>query len=299
MAMLVDQEFGGPWTEDKLERIERYLRAYLDVMKKQPFHLSYVDAFAGTGSRTERASIDGDPELIDEDAIYDFSVSRRFLGSAQRALAIEKGRSFDQYVFIESRADYFAQLEKLREAYPGHSSKMRFIHGDANDTLRKFCEQIEKAPMSRAVVFLDPYGLSVDWSTIHAIAGTGKVDMWYLFPVMGLNRVLKRNGKIPSAWCDRLDRLFGRKDWNEEFFQPRKQPDLFGRADDVEKRSGIEPIQTYILTRLREEFQGVAENPLLLKNSAHSPLFLLFFAAGNPKGAKPAVNIAQHILRMS
>jgi hypothetical protein len=44
-------------------------------------------------------------------------------------------------------------------------------------------------------------------------------------------------------------------------------------------------------------FKGVANNPLPLYNSKNNPLYLLCFAAGNPKGAPTAVKIAQDILK--
>ena len=47
------QHFGGAWTEDKLNRLDKYLRAYLKIFKKnvnaQFYTTIYVDAFAGTG----------------------------------------------------------------------------------------------------------------------------------------------------------------------------------------------------------------------------------------------------------
>src|SRR5690606_41679286 len=43
--------FGGPWTEEKLDRVTRYLQAYTTALKNQPFQLMYIDAFAGTGYR--------------------------------------------------------------------------------------------------------------------------------------------------------------------------------------------------------------------------------------------------------
>jgi len=43
------QKFGGDWTQEKLARIRSYLGAYTTVLKKQPFKLIYIDAFAGTG----------------------------------------------------------------------------------------------------------------------------------------------------------------------------------------------------------------------------------------------------------
>jgi len=48
--------------------------------------------------------------------------------------------------------------------------------------------------------------------------------------------------------------------------------------------------------RLKTVFTKVAEKPLPLLNSKHVPLYLLCFAAGNPKGAPTAVKIAQNIL---
>ena len=49
--------FGGPWTNDKLEILRRYLDAYTTALKNQPFNLIYVDAFAGGGSWTPRESL--------------------------------------------------------------------------------------------------------------------------------------------------------------------------------------------------------------------------------------------------
>ena len=39
--------FGGGWTEQKLEILEAYLNAYTTALKKIPFDLVYIDAFAG------------------------------------------------------------------------------------------------------------------------------------------------------------------------------------------------------------------------------------------------------------
>ena len=41
--------FGGPWTQEKLGILRRYLDSYTTALKNQPFHLVYVDAFAGAG----------------------------------------------------------------------------------------------------------------------------------------------------------------------------------------------------------------------------------------------------------
>ena len=48
--MTQQQSFGGPWTQDKLNRLQGYLEAYMTIMQKQTWAKKvYVDAFAGTG----------------------------------------------------------------------------------------------------------------------------------------------------------------------------------------------------------------------------------------------------------
>ena len=56
-------------------------------------------------------------------------------------------------------------------------------------------------------------------------------------------------------------------------------------------------IGEYFVKRLKTVFAGVAQNPLPLLNSRNSPLYLLCFAAANPKGSTTAIKIAQDILK--
>ena len=63
--------FGGPWTQQKLEILSKYLRAYRLIFdrneKARFFETSYVDAFAGTG-KIPRPKLEGffkdDPDLL-------------------------------------------------------------------------------------------------------------------------------------------------------------------------------------------------------------------------------------------
>jgi hypothetical protein len=72
---------------------------------------------------------------------------------------------------------------------------------------------------------------------------------------------------------------------------------LFGEEMVVQKISDFQSIAQYFVQRLQTVFTGVANNPLPLYNSKNNPLYLLCFAAGNPKGAPTAVKIAQDILK--
>jgi three-Cys-motif partner protein len=147
-------------------------------------------------------------------------------------------------------------------------------------------------------MFLDPYGMQVRWDTIEAIAETKAIDLWLLFPLgVAVNRMLKNDGNINESWAEKLDIIFGTRDWYGEFYKPTVKPSLFGNISTTEKVATIQDIGNYFIRRLKTVFAGVAENPLPLYNSKNNPLFLLCFAAGNPKGAPTAIKIAQDILR--
>lgn len=90
--------------------------------------------------------------------------------------------------------------------------------------------------------------------------------------------------------------LFGTTDWFDAFYQPKTTQNLFGSETRLEKVGSWEQIGNYFVERLKTIFAGVAEDPLPLYNSRHVPLYLLCFAAGNLKGAKTAVRIAEDIL---
>jgi hypothetical protein len=72
---------------------------------------------------------------------------------------------------------------------------------------------------------------------------------------------------------------------------------LFGTQNVFVKEANFDSIGKYFVSRLKTIFAGVAENPLPLRNSKNVPIFLLCFAASNPKGASTAVKIAQDILK--
>src|SRR5216683_3510713 len=84
-------------------------------------------------------------------------------------------------------------------------SRCVFRHGDANTVLKAWCRERD-LKKERAVVFLDPYGMQVEWSTIEALAATKAVDLWYLFPLgVGVLRLLTYRGDIEESCQARLD----------------------------------------------------------------------------------------------
>lgn len=307
--MTGEHYFGGSWTEDKLARVRGYLGAYTTIFtaneRARHFRTSYVDAFAGTGARADRsaAALEEAEGRLFEDAEADPEARSFKRGSARAALDVEP--PFDAYVFVDRNPAHAEQLRRLGEEYPEKAGRISVEAAEANAFLRRWCAETDWGS-NRAVVFLDPYGMQVDWSTVEAIAATEAVDLWVLFPLgQAVNRLLTRRRIPEGALADRLTRHLGTEDWKDEFYRAadaepdEPQQSMFEVLEEdrgILKTASLEAIGAFFVQRLDELFAGVAPNPLMLRNSRNVPIYLLCFAAGNPRGAPTAVRIAQHLL---
>ncbi len=285
-----DHAFGGKWTTEKLELVRKYLAAYATIMAKQHFRFAYIDAFAGTGYRSLKQD-DVDqlmfPELAADDA---FGVQ---VGSARMALDVEP--RFDKYILIERHGARVDELRTLAGAFPELADRIQVVEADANSYLRDRCLNYNWSS-HRAAMFLDPYGMQVDWETVEAIAATEAMDLWYLFPLgIAVNRLLKRDGNVNEVMSQRLDALFGTHDWHDAFYRVSREASLLGDQLCLNKAT-FDEIGSFFNDRLRTVFAGVAKKPRALCNSKNNPLYLLCFAAGNQTGAKTAVKIADDIM---
>ncbi len=292
------QLFGGDWTERKLDALGQYLRAYATALSKTNFKRLYIDAFAGTGYREQKLMPAVAQPSIFEDELKELTATepQQFLdGSAKIALKVTP--RFDRFVFIEYDDDKVRELEKLKTEFPAQASAIEIRAGDANQTIRDLCSTWDKKG-TRGVLFLDPFGMQAEWATIEAIAATGCIDTWILFP-FAANRLMTRSpADIPAAWRDRLQMLFGTKDWESRFYKERTLVDIFsGDTTVVEKNLTLRGLGAYYGERLGAVFPVVAPNPRVLHSANNRPLFQLFFAAANKgKGGEIALKIAKHIL---
>ncbi|MCA9991232.1 MAG: three-Cys-motif partner protein TcmP [Anaerolineales bacterium] len=260
------QQFGGDWTEEKLARIEKYLGAYTKILSKQPFRFAYIDAFAGTGYRQLKQENNPAELMFPELAGVD---SQKFLeGSAQIALRIRP--KFTKYIFIEKDIRRFAELERLKAAFPEVEADIILVNADCNAYLQDLCLN-HNWKTNRAVLFLDPFGMQVAWETIGAIAATKAIDLWLLFPLgVAVNRLLRRDGLIDQGLRRRLDMLFGTTDWFDVFYKTEAQQTLFGEEIRLQKTTNLDQIGRYFVSRLKEIFVEVAEEPLPLYNSRNA-----------------------------
>ena len=114
----------------------------------------------------------------------------------------------------------------------------------------------------RAVLFLDPYGMEVEWKTIEAIAATKAIDLWLLFPLgIGVNRLLTRSGEIPEQWRKKLNLLLGTNEWYQEFYKVRTTPALFDDDTTHIVKAKMETIGRYFNNRLKEVRNCILDKP--------------------------------------
>ena len=282
--------------------MKKYLSAYTQALKKKPtednpFGLIYIDAFAGAGKYCPKKQKQSDDQLFIGKESCTFDAES---GSARAALEIE--RPFHEYYFIEKNTKNVEQLKELKNEYPQLANRINVIHGDSAVELKGILSRT-KWKMKRAVLFLDPFALDVSWSTIEDVAKTTSIDMWFLFSVQALNRMLPRNGIIDPSWSNKIDDIFGDNSWKEEFYKASPQISLLSFASNIDpemkKDADFNKINKYITKRLSSIFVGVAKEPRVFKNSNNSPIFSLFFAASNKNGKPTALRIADSILKNS
>lgn len=286
-----DHEFGAQHTDLKLSLVEDYLKAFTTVLRPHFKRLWYYDAFAGTGVRTVRVEAQGGD--LFEEAVPESIEQRR--GSAQ--IAIDIHPAFDRLVFTEHNPRHFRALQQLKGRYPDRVIDV--FKGDANDAIVAELSGQDWGS-TRAVMFLDPYGMNVSWETLKAIRRTEAIDVWYLFPLAGLYRQAAHDiGDIDAHKRAALTRLLGTKDWENELYAEPVQKTLFD-PPDKQRQADVGQLENYVHQRLRTLFPAVLK-PLPLPVHRRPQHFSLFFSVSNPEPSAIglATRIANHILRSS
>lgn len=276
--------FGGVWTELKLDAVHYYLGFFTKVLERQPFDLWYIDAFAGSGTREEKRERGG---LFEGSPIE--STTETLAGSVLRALSVQP--SFKRHVFIEGNTARFRELEAIKADFPDKLIECR--HGDANEKLK---EIFTRPPWSnsrgpqRAVIFLDPYGMNVAWETLKLLADTKRVDVWYLFPLQAVTRQLAGDlRRVDTHKQDRLDAIFGTRDWRSQLYATQTVPDLFSQPTTSSTRAVTQQqIEDYSRRRLGTLFRYVSASlPLIADGRGH--LFSLFCLSNSD--SDPAIGL--------
>jgi three-Cys-motif partner protein len=288
------QKFGGPWSLIKTDMVSKYIRFFNTALKSRPFEKIYIDAFAGSGAFRYVDDAPINTLFGPRDESEDIHA-----GSAQ--LALRADPPFDRIFFIEKDKENVEALQELiTRSGHGRASVER---GDANEILRKLCRR-ELWKRRRGVIFLDPFGMNVDWSTLKMIANTGALDLWFLFALAGTVRNLPRlASRLDAGKRAAVTRVLGTEEWFEEFYTvPNASTatlfDTSGRPPLARRTASVDDIESYVRRRLLTIFPHV-ERPRRLKAPGNKSLFSLFFAVSNPSEA--AITLARkgasHILK--
>lgn len=267
-------QFGGNWTEAKMEIIVSYTKAYLTIMNKQAWAKTlYFDGFAGSGLIE-----------IEEDEVEK--------GTALRILEITDPKPFDLYYFVEKKEKHKIELENNIQAnYFGKNAHV--VKADCNDKLKDMADFLAKIKNYRALAFIDPYGMTVKWPSIEILKGLG-VDLWILVPTgVGANRLLKRNGDISESWITKLEQFLGldKVEIFTQFYKQQTVNTLFGEESIIEKeRNSIKKIGDIYSKRLNEVFAYVSES-FIMYNRNNSVMYHFMMATNNLNALKIANDV--------
>lgn len=286
----MDRFQGGSHTIEKVTALSAYLTAYTTALKNQNFALTYIDAFAGSGSysvgRNDETALQAN--MLTDDGVVSLPGSAR--------IALETVPEFACLVFVEKNASSARALQAMVDAdYPAMRHKVKVHAAEANEAVKQLCNMKWNAPCGsarngmRAVMFLDPFALSVDWETLVKIGETGAIDIWYLLPVGAMNRLMPGDfDKVGPSSEDHLNRTLGGDWWQEELYrQPEQTTDLFGvpvPTSKAKKTGSRLKIEAAFIERLRAHFGYVHPNALRLDKGGQHYFSLVFaIASRNPK----------------
>ena len=138
----------------------------------------------------------------------------------------------------------------------------------------------------KTLAYIDPCGMQVEWRSLEALRGL-PMDLWILVPTgLGVNRLLKINGKISDAWLERLEIFLGLTREEIEKYFYKKSETLFPEVIDVKKEQfAIKKSAKLYQNRLKEIFEFVSK-AYELKNSSNSVMYHLYLVSNNQAAIK-------------
>ncbi len=170
------------------------------------------------------------------------------------------------------------------------SSKCFVVNEDCNDKLISMSNFLKENKNFRVLAFIDPYGMSVNWSSIEVLKKLG-IDLWILVPTgMGVNRLFKKDFNISEAWLFKLEKFLGlpRNEILDYFYKQKSSLTLFGQESMMQKeKDAIEKAGELYRKRLNEVFDFVSET-FKMKNSTGTIMYHFMMASNNKTAQKIA-----------
>ena len=211
--------FGGGWTENKIEILVEYAKAYLNIMNiyasRHGWKLLYFDGFAGSGFIKK-----GKKEN-----------QKLIVGAAKRILEIEQPRPFDLFYFVEKDIENVNHLRENTELkFP--DKNVHIVNTDCNEKIKSMSTFLAspKGKNYKALAYIDPCGMQLNWNSLETLQKLS-VDVWVLVPTgMGVNRLLKNDLNISEAWVSKLEIFLGmnKEEIIKYFYKEKTRQTLFG-----------------------------------------------------------------------
>lgn len=199
----------GAWVEDKHRLVSLYEALFSTGMKRKWDVRVCIDLYAGPG-------------------LVRIRDTNRFLwGSPLLALRVKN--PFDKYIFCESKPSALSALKtRVKRHFP--SADVSYVEGSCDSSVEEICSKIPSPSRNRKVLsfcFVDPYDLSVKFSTIKRLSETF-VDFLVLLALgMDGNRNLQHYLDDDNH---KIDNFLGLSDWRHSWrTQSLKQKTSFAQ----------------------------------------------------------------------
>ena len=281
----------GPWLQEKLGCLRKYLQAYTKILSKRKFEgYFYIDAFAGPGTlKIRNEQMDDTTQAllaeISQHEAEDTGKAEYISGSPRVALDLDP--PFTDYVFVEINPKRIDYLMDLKESYKGSGRRIHIRNENCTEYLREMLNKIAGKPW-RGVIFLDPFGMQVPWDTIVEIGKTEAIEVFINFPVgMAIQRLLKKSGQFTKKERTKLNEYFGTAEWFNLLYD--EDQDLFGDTVTKIQNSGDVLVKWY-RNRLEQVFPHVSSAREIQATNGR-PLYYLIFAGPNKNGMKIANDV--------
>lgn len=258
----------GDWTERKIRIVTKYAKPYSQIISNNNLHAYYIDGFSGGGVHIRK------------------DTGERILSTARRILGIEP--KFERYFFVDFDPQ---KAHAMRRVCDGRGD-VEVICADANDVLlTTVFPKVRYDEYKRALCFLDPYKMLLDWKVLCAAAKSKSIEVFIHFPTQDVNRNALRHerSKVRDDDRARMTRMWGDDSWETVAYS--KQQGLF---EPMEKRAPLKNVIEEFRSRLKKVagFKHVSK-ALPMFNRKNGIVYHLIFATQNANAVRIATDIME------
>jgi three-Cys-motif partner protein len=225
----------GSWADGKYTMLALYDRLFSTAMKEKWDTRVYIDLYSGPGF----VRIKGTDRLL--------------WGSPLIALGVPD--PFDRYILCESIPRYLEAL-RVRVAKLFSHADVDFVGGDCNQHIDEICAAIPTPSSANTVLsfcFLDPFDISIKFSTVRKLSGFYMDFLFLLALHMDANRNL---ASYLSPDNSKIDEFLGLSDWRQRWSEDEPGRRDFPQflAEEYSKQMeglGYLPVPFYKMKQIR------------------------------------------------